>query len=153
VNPTRPRDLLAAALAALVLALAVARVTGRSSLPVLPLAPAIAVGVVGLVELGLVASVRARLAGRPGTRPIVPLTVARVAALARASSLTAALATGTWAGLLVDRLTRLGGVHAVRADAVVAAAGVFTGLLLLAAALRLEGVCRVRPGSGGGSLS
>ena len=153
MRPTRPRDLLAVALVAFVLALTVARVVGRDSLVALPVAPVLTVGVVGVVELALARSVRARLAGRPGTRPIAPLTVARVAALARASATTAALATGVWAGLLLDRLTRLGDADAAARDALVAGGGALTGLLLVAGSLRLEGVCRVPPGSGGTPLS
>jgi len=42
----------------------------------------------------------ARLAGRHGTKPIHPLTVARVAVLAKASSPVGALATGAYAGFL-----------------------------------------------------
>ncbi len=153
MSPTRPRVLLLAALAALAVALLASWAAGRDALLELPAPAAVVVGVVALLELPLAASVRARLAGRPRTRPILPLTVARVAALAQASSRTGALAAGVWLALLLDRLSRLGGADAVRRDAVVAGVGLGTALLLVAAGLRLEGVCRVqdppRPGAGG----
>ena len=42
----------------------------------------------------------ARLAGRPGTQPIHPITVARIAALAKATSPVAAVFAGCYAGFL-----------------------------------------------------
>jgi len=142
VRPTRPRDLLVPGLAAAVVAFVVSRLGGDASLPVLPIPVVVVVAALGAAELPLAASVRARLAGRPGTRPIVPIVVARVAALAKASSLTGALSAGAFAGLLADRVLRLGAADAAARDALVAAAGLVSGGLLAAAGLRLEGVCR-----------
>lgn len=144
MTPTRPARLVVPFALVAALALLLSRLAGDDALPALPLPAVLAVTVLALVELPLASSVRARLAGRPGTRPILPLTVARVAALAQASSLTAALAGGAWLGLLADRLLRLGDADAVRVDVAVAASGVLTAALLLVAGLRLEGVCRVQ---------
>ena len=44
---------------------------------------------------------RARIAGRPGSKPAPPLFVARMVALAKASSLVAALLAGVSAGFIV----------------------------------------------------
>ncbi|HET7311040.1 MAG TPA: DUF3180 domain-containing protein [Mycobacteriales bacterium] len=86
---------------------------------------------------------RGRLAGRPGTKPIHPLVVARLAALAKASSPVGALATGAYAGFLAKVATTAG--PSAHNDTRTAIAGVACGLLLLVAALGLERVCRVKP--------
>jgi hypothetical protein len=86
---------------------------------------------------------RGRLAGRPGTKPINPIVVARLAALAKASSPVGALATGAYAGFLGKVATTAG--DAARQDTRTAIAGVVCGLALIAAALLLERVCRVKP--------
>jgi hypothetical protein len=84
---------------------------------------------------------RARLAGRSGTRPIDPLVVARLAALAKASSVVGAAAAGVYAGFLgwVAKITST----TASSDTKVAIIGVATSLALTAAALFLEWVCRV----------
>ncbi len=91
---------------------------------------------------GYIASfTRARLAGRSGTRPIDPLVVARLAALAKASSVVGAAAAGVYAGFLgwVARVTST----TATSDTKVAIVGVLASLALTAAALFLEWVCRV----------
>jgi uncharacterized membrane protein YbhN (UPF0104 family) len=84
---------------------------------------------------------RARLQGRPGTRPINPLVVARFVALAKASSIVGSLATGAYLGYIawVARIDS----PAASGDTRAAAFGASFGLLLVAAALLLEYVCRV----------
>ena len=96
-----------------------------------------------LAEFYLAASTRARLAGRTGTKPINPLVVARLAALAKATSPVASIATGAYAGLL-GYVAGVEGPQASR-DVTTSAAGVATGAALLAAGLMLERVCRVKP--------
>lgn len=86
---------------------------------------------------------RSRLAGRQGTKPINPLVVARLAALAKASSPVGALATGAYAGFLAKVAMTAG--PAAHDDTRTAIAGVVCGLALTAAALVLERVCRVKP--------
>jgi len=144
VSPTGASRLVAAAVVALLGTGLLLRAAGPDSLPALPLPAVVVIGVVALVDALLARSVRARVRGSPGTRPILPITVARTAALAQASSLTGALAAGAWLALLADRLRRLGEADAVVVDGLVAGAGLVGALLLVAAALRLEGVCRVR---------
>ncbi len=84
---------------------------------------------------------RARLAGRYGTRPIDPLVVARLVALAKASSVVGAAAAGGYAGFLgwVAQISSSAANH----DAAVGGAGIGASLALMVAALFLEWVCRV----------
>jgi hypothetical protein len=86
---------------------------------------------------------RARLAGRPRTRPIEPITVARIAALAKASSPVAALAAGAYTGFLAY-VAQIQGPQVSR-DIRTGIAGLVCGLVLAGAALALERVCRVKP--------
>jgi hypothetical protein len=87
---------------------------------------------------------RARLDGRPGTKPIMPIIVARYAALAKASSLAAVIAGGIWTGLFAFAIVNRGIFKYAARDAWVSGAGVVASLLLAAAALFLERTCRVR---------
>ena len=95
---------------------------------------------IALAEAYTATMTRARLAGRPGTRPINPIIVARLAALAKASSPVGALAFGAYAGFL-GYVARLDSEVAHR-DTRTAALGMGCGLGLVAAALVLERVCR-----------
>ena len=85
---------------------------------------------------------RGRLAGRPGTKPINALVVARLAALAKATLPVGALAAGAYAGFLAKVVMTDG--PAARNDTRTAVAGVACGLALTIAALALERVCRVQ---------
>ena len=96
-----------------------------------------------LAELYIAGSTRARLAGRQGTRAINPLVVARLAALAKATSPVGSIAMGAYAGFL-GYVAGLDGPAANR-DVTTGAAGVVTAAALLIAGLVLERVCRVKP--------
>jgi Protein of unknown function (DUF3180) len=85
---------------------------------------------------------RARIAGRPGSKPAPPLFVARMVALAKASSLVAALLAGVSAGFIVY-LPGLLGASTPRSDMITASVSFGSSLILLAAALYLEYCCRV----------
>jgi Protein of unknown function (DUF3180) len=85
----------------------------------------------------------ARLVGQPRTRPISPLVVARIAALAKATSPVGALATGAYAGFLADVATTSG--PQAHSDTRTAIVGVVCSVALVAAALVLERVCRAKP--------
>ena len=87
------------------------------------------------------ASIRARLAGRPGTRPIEPLAVARLGALAKASGLAGALMAGGYAGMLAYSLQHVER-RVANHDAVASGFGVAAAALLVVAALLLERACR-----------
>jgi hypothetical protein len=145
LRPTRPPDLLLGLFIGAGVTGIVRLVRGESALTDLPSSVAVTIGLLAAAELIAAASVRARREGRPRTRPIMPMTVARTAALARASSLTGAVLSGVWSVVLADRLTKVGHVDAARHDAVVAGAGLATAVVLVVAALRLEGVCRSAP--------
>ena len=83
-----------------------------------------------------------RLLGRPRTKPINPLVVARLAALAKASSPVGALFAGGYAGFLGLVATRSG--PPAHTDTRTAIVGVVCSVALVAAALWLERVCRVK---------
>jgi hypothetical protein len=142
VNPTRPRGLVIAFAFALVIAYILMRAYYLSLSSALPRTPVISVAVVALVEAELGRGTRARLTGRPGTKPIMPITVARFAALARASSIAGAVVAGAWAGVLLYTAPRGAQPAVAGADTITSALGVGSGLILLGAALWLEQGCR-----------
>jgi hypothetical protein len=80
-------------------------------------------------------------------RPVEPLLVARLAVLAQASAYVGAAFTGIWAGVLVHTGLQLGRLEAAGRDSVTALVGIGCAAGLVAAALWLESVCRVPPGS------
>lgn len=145
MNPTKARDLVIAGIFALVISYVLMRSFYLGSIAsALPRTPVISVAIVALVEAELGRGVRARLAGRPHTRPIMPIAVARFAALAKASSLAAALVVGGWLGVLLYTAPRGGSPPVAGADTITAALGITSGAALLAAALWLERGCRRR---------
>jgi Protein of unknown function (DUF3180) len=147
VNPTRPRALVIAGAFGLVVSYILMRSYYLSSLgSALPRTPVLSVAVVALVEAELGRGTRARLNGRPGTKPIMPITVARFAALARASSIAAAVVAGAWAGVLLYTAPRGNQPTVAGADTITASLGIASGVALLAAALWLEQGCRQRHG-------
>jgi hypothetical protein len=115
----------------------------RLSDPLPRSAPA-SVLVAGVLEGVVSISVRARLARRPGARPIAPLTVARLAALARASSVVAALVFGVWVGVLGTTLPKGDDTPVAGADSITAGLGLASAVVLIVGALLLERACRVR---------
>ena len=142
MTPTKARNLV---LAGLICAIGMWLLLRQvyASLPPLPWSGVPALGLLALAEALTGWNVRARLAGR-GT-PIQPIAVARMAALAKASSLVGALIGGLAAGFLIYVSTSLD-KSSYRSDALVAAATLGTALLLIAAALYLEYGCRARNG-------
>jgi hypothetical protein len=97
---------------------------------------------IGLLESYTAYTTAARLAGK-WPKPIHPIAVARLAALAKASSPVGAAMTGGYAGFL-GYVSRIDGSHA-GADTVTAALGTAFGIVLTIGALALERVCRVKP--------
>jgi hypothetical protein len=95
---------------------------------------------IALAEAYVASTTRARMTGRPGTRPIEPIFVAKLAALAKATSPVGALAFGAYTGFLIHvaRTTST----AATADTKTAALGMGCSLGLAAAGLILERVCR-----------
>ncbi len=85
---------------------------------------------------------RARIQGRPGMKPVPPLFVARMVALAKASSQAAALLAGVSAGFMIY-LSGMLDATTPRNDMITASMSLGSCLLLLAAAMYLEYCCRV----------
>ncbi|HEX8001887.1 MAG TPA: DUF3180 domain-containing protein [Mycobacteriales bacterium] len=143
MTPTRLASLFGTALIAALLTYAVFG-WRYSSLPPVPATAAVSTSGLAVAELFLALGTRARLDGRPGTKPILPLTVARIAALAKASSTLGGLLAGVWLGIGAYVLPRWE-LASPRRDAIRAGVGLASALLLVVAALRLENVCRVPP--------
>lgn len=156
MTPTRVPTLLLTALICGVLAWLLLRLT-YTSLPPLPWTGVPALVVLAAAETWTGRSVRARLAGRRPGNPIPPIAVARMAVLAKASSLAAALIGGLAGGFLVFVAGSLDKA-AFRDDAYAAAGTFVAAVALTAAALYLEYGCRARgpddqdrpPGTGPG---
>jgi hypothetical protein len=140
MRPTRRRDLALAALLAAVIGYVVTR-HSYTDLPSPTLYSLLWVALLTIAELYIALVTRSRLAGRPGTRPINPLIVARIAALAKATSVVGALAVGVYAGFF-GWVIQLESTAASR-DTRTAGIGVGLSVLLIAAASFLEHVCRV----------
>jgi hypothetical protein len=113
-----------------------------SDLPPLPWTAVPALLLLAIAEGWSGRNLRARLSGRMVSKPILPIAVARMAALAKASSLAGALIGGLTAGFLIyvsgslDKATP-------RSDALVAASTAVAAILLVIAALYLERGCRI----------
>lgn len=157
MKPTRLRTLvLVAVVCALAAWLALRQV--YSVLPPLPWTGVPALLLLAVAEAWSGRSLRTRLRGGGG-KPVLPIAVARMAALAKATSLAAALLGGLAAGYLLYVAGSLDKA-AYRADAYAAGGTLVSALLLAAAALYLEYGCRVPtrgrngdypPGPGGSS--
>jgi hypothetical protein len=116
----------------------------RASFASLPLLPIGAIPVllgVALAEGVAARYVRGRLSGRRPGKPLAPIAVARLVALAKASSTAAAVFGGLTAGFLSYVLGSLDKAVPAR-DARVAGVTVGAAVILLAAALYLEYCCR-----------
>jgi 4-amino-4-deoxy-L-arabinose transferase-like glycosyltransferase len=140
MRPTRWQLLVAVALVIGGVAYLVTR-TWYDELPVPNIVALLWLALLAIAECYLAVMTRARLAGRSGTKPINPLVVARFVALAKASSFVGSLAVGGYAGFL-GWVARLDTPSANR-DTTTSALGVALAVLLVAAALFLERVCRV----------
>ena len=158
MSPTRVRTLVTVALCCGVAFWLLLRVV-YADLPPLPWTAAPTLLLLAVVEAASGRSLRIRLratrrgdsgrgngAGPPRRplRPIPPMAVARLAALAKASSLAAAVFGGLAAGALVYVSGSLD-KPAPRADAFASGATLAAAILLAAAALYLEYGCRVPP--------
>jgi Protein of unknown function (DUF3180) len=141
--PTRIRTLILAALACAI-GVRVLLPVAYADIPPLPWTGVPALLILTLAETLTGRKLRAQLHGRSQGTPIHPIGVARMAALAKASSLAAAIFAGLSAGFLLYVLASLDKV-AYRSDAFVAGATLATAVALTVAALYLENSCRVPP--------
>jgi hypothetical protein len=114
-----------------------------ANLPLLPITAVPALGALAIAEAAVGRHIRNRLTRRrgPETKPVAPLAVARLVALAKASSSAAAALGGLAAGYLIYVLGSLDKTIPAR-DARVAAATVAAAVALIAGALYLEHCCR-----------
>lgn len=143
MGPTKPFDLLMVAVVVGVTAWILVRYN-YSSVPPLPVLAGLVLYVLAVIEVVVGFIVRARVEGRQVGRArgqLHPLTAARVLALAKASAILGAIATGLWAGVLAFLLTQRG-ITAAEHDTPAAVVGVIGGVLLVLAALWLEYCCR-----------
>ena len=141
MRPTRPWVLAALVLIAGGIAY-VLTAQFYSDVPSPPRYAPLSILLVALAEAYTASMTRARMTGRPGTRPIDPIFVAKLAALAKASSPVGAPALGAYTGFLiyVARTTSTVADNDTRT----AALGMGCSLGLVIAALVLERVCRAR---------
>jgi Protein of unknown function (DUF3180) len=140
MTPTRPWTLLAVAAACAVAAWLAVR-SSAADLPTLPWTGAPALVVLAVAEALTGRNVRAKIAGRRDGKPLAPIAVTRVAALAKASSLGGAAFGGIAAGFFGYSAGFLN-LPVPRGDAINAGITAVAAGLLVAAALYLERCCR-----------
>jgi hypothetical protein len=140
MTPTRPWTLLVVAAVCALVAWLIVRST-FSSLPTLPWTAAPAMLLLAAAEAVSGRNLRARIRGRRGGKPLAPIAVVRMAALAKASSVGGAAFGGLAAGFFIYTLGLLS-VTVPRNDAINAGTTVAAAAILVAAALYLERSCR-----------
>lgn len=144
MSPTRPGPLVGLLVIVALLTWMVVR-QFYSELPILPWT---AIPTVLLLALGEAYSAwvtKARIDHKPDTKPVEPLAVARLAALAKASAYAGAVFGGVFAGFglhTVQLLTR----ETPRAEFFIAVGSFLSFVILIAAALYLEHSCRIPKG-------
>jgi hypothetical protein len=116
------------------------------TLPSVPLAAPIVLGLIAVVLLATALSIRARLKAqrerRPEAKGVDPLMAARAVVFGQASALVAALVSGMYGGTGVFLLESLD-IPARRDQAIYAGFSVLAGIAVIAAAIFLERVCRL----------
>jgi Protein of unknown function (DUF3180) len=140
MQPTKPWTLMAIAAISAAAAWTVVRLS-FSSLAPLPWTAVPALALLAIGEFGLARNLGPRLHGRPGAKPIQPMAVPRVVALAKASSAAAAVIGGLALGFLIYTLPSLSRPVPGH-DVIAAAVTSLAALALLLAALYLERACR-----------
>ena len=144
MTPTRTRLLVAIAVLAAAVGWAAAYLSDALSgryFTVPWLAP-VTLLLLGLALLWWARGIRARIARKPGTKPLPPLVAARTAALAMAASRVGAGFVGLYAGVGIALLPDVA-IDSVRASALAAGGSVLGALLVVGAALWLERGCRL----------
>ena len=142
MQPTKPWVLVAVAAISTGLSWLLVSAT-FANLPPLPWTLVPAMGLLAVGEFMLGRNLRPRLAGDKGAKPVQPMAVPRVVALAKASSAAGAVFAGIAIGFAIYGLGALAKPvprHDVLAAGVTAAAAV----ALVAAALYLERSCRAK---------
>jgi hypothetical protein len=111
-------------------------------LPPLPWTGVPALLIAAVAEAWTGRDLQARIAGRRGLKPVAPLFVSRMVALAKASSLAAAVIAGLATGFVIYLSGSLNAAIP-RQDALTAAVTFAAAVVLACAALYLEYCCRV----------
>jgi hypothetical protein len=140
MRATRPWTLVVVAAACALVVWLIVRVT-FTALPPLPWTAVPALLILAIAESFSGRNLRARIQGRRGGKPLAPIAVARMAALAKASSLGGAVFGGLGAGFLAYTLGSIDKT-VPRSDAINAGATLASAAVLVAAALYLEHCCR-----------
>jgi fructose-specific phosphotransferase system IIC component len=141
MHMTKPGTLAGIFVAAAIVGWLATRAT-FTNLPLLPITAVPALAALALAEAAVGRSVHLRVTGRrKGSKPLAALAVARLVALAKASSTTGAAIGGLVAGYLVFVLREVDKSIPAR-DARVAGVTLAAALVLVAAALYLEHCCR-----------
>ena len=96
-----------------------------------------------VVEAVTAHNTRARIEHRPRAGAVHPLLVARLAVLAKASSLAGAIFAGAYGGIAAWALSERGRLNVADANLPPSIGGLVGALALVAAALLLERACRV----------
>jgi hypothetical protein len=140
MRPTRPWTLAVVAIGCALAAWLVVRAS-FTSLPPLPWTSVPTLLLLAVAEAWSGRNLRARIRGRGGARKMSPIAMARMAVLAKASSVAAAAVGGFAAGFLAYVAGSLEKV-VPRGDAFAAGATLASAIVLVAAALYLEHCCR-----------
>lgn len=145
VTPTRPRLLVLIAVVCGVVGWVIATIADSVLSRYLPV-PWSAAAAMWMLAAGLLmwtVIVRPRLAGRPGTTPLPSLVAARTAALALAASRVGVGVAGFYAGVLLVFLADVP-IPAAQSGAWTSGVTAVGGLAIMAVALWLEHLCRIR---------
>lgn len=138
---TKIRDLIGVALVAGLVTAILLRFA-YADLPALPRLAGVTFGVLAIVEALLAWQLRNRITGKPGAKPVQPLTAARAVALAKASSLVGALMAGVWIGVLLTVVPLAATAPVAVDDRTTALVGLVGSAALVAAGLWLEHCCK-----------
>jgi Protein of unknown function (DUF3180) len=142
LRPTRPTTLIfAAVVTAGVAWLGVRRYFG--DLPNVTWLAGLTMAGLAVVEGIAARTTRARIEQRPRAGALNPLLVARLAVLAKASSLGGAIFAGAYGGVAAWALSERGRLTAAAQNLAPSVAGLVGALALVAAGLLLERACRV----------
>jgi Protein of unknown function (DUF3180) len=141
MRPTRLTTLVITALFCAVLTWLLLR-TVYERIPPLPWTGVPALLVAAVAEAWTGRDLQARISGRRGLKPAAPLFVSRMVALAKASSVAAAVIAGLALGFVIYLSDSLNAA-VPRQDTVTAAVTFAAAVLLACAALYLEYCCRV----------
>lgn len=143
VGPTRPATLFVAALASAAVAWLLISRFYYSLPPNWPWLPALTFAALAVGEAVAAYGTRARIERKPGREPVEPLMVARLVALAKASSLAGSIFAGFYFGMSVWLLIERQRNDSAAQDLPAVLATFAASLVLVAAALWLERACRI----------